>query len=185
MTSFVIGINPTAVRTSTEGPEFALGTLGTDDQMPTLQSAAIGVTGGSGGSSVPQKIYRYCKIGTGGLTGAGYIVAIDPATEEAIMPVAATGDAGTGMFKPVGVGCAAVAASGYGWVQVYGACVLEANAAAAKFTRLAVTATAGEVDDATGATLNWVEGAIFTATATGAGSFAGHVNWPYLGLKSA
>lgn len=182
---FVIGINPTSIRTATEGPEFALGTLGMEDAAPTLQSAAIGVTGGSGGSSVPAKIYRYVKFGTGGATGMGYIVAIDPSTDEAIMPVAATGDAGTGMLKPVGVAQAAADATDYGWVQVYGACVLEANAAAAKFTKINVTATAGEVDDATGATLNIVEGAVFTATATGAGSFAAHVSWPYLGAKSA
>lgn len=182
----IIGIDPTQVRTSTEGPAFKLGTLGVEVENPAVLNTAMGVTGGSGTGDESCKMYRYVKVtGTGGLTGAGYIVAIDPSTWESVMTVAATGDAGTGMFKPVGVGQAAVAEDGYGWVQVYGSCVLEAAAAAAKFTQVNVTATAGEVDDATGATLNIVVGAVFTATATGAGSFAAHVNWPYLGAKSA
>jgi hypothetical protein len=167
MSNLIMGIDPTKVRTSTEGPEFRVGTRG----------MVTNVTGGP-------KEYIYVSSAAG-ITGAGYIVAIDPVTFGSVMTVAATGDAGTGMFKPVGVGQAAVAAGGYGWVQVRGACTVRAAAAAAIYTRLAVTATAGAVDDATGATLNWVEGLVLTTAAIGAETVAGFANYPYLGIKSA
>lgn len=167
MSSFIMGIDPTKVRTSTEGREFKLG--------------ARGMTVDSTGR-VKEYIY---VVSAGGVTGAGYVAAIDPASMDAVMTVAATGDAGTGMFKRVGVAQAAIAAGGFGWLLVKGVTNIRAAAAAAVYTRLAVTATAGAVDDATGATLNWVENAFFTTAATGAGAFAGYVDYPYLGLKSA
>lgn len=180
--SFVIGINPTSVRTSAEGPEFKLGTLGWEGDAPTLLATAMGVTGGSGGAPEGCKCFMYVRADAGGFTGAGYVVLIDSSSFEGDMADTTASAPGTGAGKSVGVAAAAVAASGYGWVQVYGQCVVRTAANAAAYTILNTTATAGQLDDDATAGSEVIDGLVLgVATGGAAAVTAGFANWPVVG----
>lgn len=115
----------------------------------------------------------YVLVGTGGITGLGYAVVIDP-TNTAVMTSAAGGTMVIG--NRIGIAPAAASAGDYIWVQVYGPVdAMRAAAAAAANTQLLATATAGALDDA--GTHN-LSGIVFTTAATGAGNFAGELNYP-------
>lgn len=123
---FTIGINPTQVWTSSETPSHAVGTLAADHQG---------------------RLYRMVQADAGGVTGAGYVCLIK-ADGSADMIETTNSAPGTGVGLPVGVAMAAIAASGYGWLCVYGNAVpTRCAASAAKGTRLNTTATAGQLDD--------------------------------------
>jgi hypothetical protein len=161
---YVMGIDPTKVRTSTEGPEFRVGTLG----------AVNGTTGGP-------KVYVYVSS-VAGVTAAGYVCTI---TEAAVAEMVTTTTAAAGTLKGarVGTGTAAIAANGYGWVQIYGVCSVRCAAAAAIYTELYTTATAGALDDASTAVAK-IDGLVITAAAGGAATVAGFANWPKVGLTT-
>lgn len=123
---FTLGINPTQVWTSTETPSHAVGTLAADHQG---------------------RLYRMVQADSGGVTGAGYVCLIK-ADGTADMLDTTNSAPGAGVGLPVGVAMAAIAASGYGWLCVYGNAVpTRVNASAAKGTRLNSTATPGQIDD--------------------------------------
>lgn len=178
----VIGIDPTKVRTSTEGPEFDLGTIGWEEDAPSLQSAAIGVTGGSGGTDEGPKAYMYVKAAAAGVTGDAYVCIVNPSTKVATMVTDTLSAPGAGAGFPMGVARAAIAANGYGWVQVFGVGTIRVLTLAAVGTLLTTSATSGVLDDATTAGLEVVDGMVLTATAGGSTeNVAGFMNWPKVG----
>jgi hypothetical protein len=130
-----------------------------------------GVTGGP-------KIYKYVSS-VAGITAAGYVCTLT-AADVAEMITTTTAAGGTLDGARVGVGVAAVAANGYGWVQVHGACTVRCAAATAVYTRLHTTATAGAVDDAV--TASRINGLVVTTAAGGADTVAGYANWPWVSL---
>lgn len=179
---YVTGINPTSVKTSTEGPEFKLGTLGAVVNQNTIYTAPMGDTGSTAGSAVGPKIYMYVQADAGGITGDGYVVVVNPATFVADMIDTTNSAPGAGAGFHVGVGRAAVAASGYGWVQVYGPGVVRVAASAALGTLLNSTGTAGQIDDDATAGAEIVDGIVLTTANGGsAGTAAGVMNWPKVG----
>lgn len=158
---YVMGIDPTKVRTSTEGPEFRVGTLG----------QVTGVTGGP-------KIYMYVS---GAVAGAGYVTLIDAAFAVVAATTTSTAPA-AGQGKAVGVGVAAIASGGYGWVQVYGVCSVRGAASMAAYTALNSTAASGVVDDDAGAGAEVITGLVATTAVGGAeATTTGFANWPSVG----
>ena len=103
----IAGIKLTNVRTSTEGPEFAVGTVG---------------------STYDGKQYKYVKFNNGvgnvaSVAGnAAYYYAVSGAsageTTEVTMDVTDSGGVGAGVFQAV------IADGGYGWLQTRGVATL-------------------------------------------------------------
>lgn len=175
---YIMGIDPTQVRTSTEGPAFALGTLGCNAGVDSAQTVPTPKTGSNGGTDSGPKVWMYCQT-SGGATGDGYIHVINPATAVGVMVTSTNGGAGVGVGWPLGVPAVAIAASGYGWFQVYGRCNIRTSAAAAVGTQLNTTATPGAVDDTlTAATTSQLRGITLTTATGGAAAGAAWLNWP-------
>lgn len=143
-----IGINVTAVRTSTEGPEWSVG------QRHSIFDAGDG-----------HQEFIYVTAAEA-ITAAGYAcVFIKPSSVEMVDVTATT--AGTkGYGSRVGVAMAAIASGGYGWLQIYGKGSLRTLASAALGTRLNSTSTPGALDDDGGAGSEAIFG-IVLGTATG------------------
>lgn len=147
--SYIMGIDPTKVRTSAQGPEFKLG--------------AIGMTTDSAGL-VRHYIY---VTSTAGVTGAGYVVQVSPGGS-ATMVTSTTGAAGTGQGLLLGVGVAAISALGFGWVQIGGSCSVRAAASATARTQMASTSTAGVAGVGTSGGLVVLDGLSLNSTNGGA-----------------
>lgn len=112
----------------------------------------------------------------GAITGAGYVVVIDPAASfDAAMVTTTNGLRGL----PVGVAGVAFADNEYGWVQIKGACVVRVAASCAANVEITTTATAGELDDAAGVGTKEILGATLTTARGGtAGTAAGYLSYP-------
>ena len=158
---YVMGIDPTATSSSAQ---FSVGQLGAN-----VTSAGV-------------KIYMYVKADGTGVTGDGYVCDIDGSTFVASMSSTTTTAPGTGQGKSVGVARAALTASYYGWLQVYGAGTVRVAASAAAYTNLNSTATAGQIDDDATAGAEVIDGiALDAANGGSAGTAAGWINWPRVG----
>lgn len=161
---YIAGIIPTRVKTSSEGPEFALGTIGWNS------------------TSAGPKAYVYVQDSGSGITGDGYVACVDGSAFTAVMLTTTTSAPGAGQGKLVGVARAAIAASGYGWLQIFGPGTVYTNASCAAYTVLNATATAGEIDDDATAGAEVVDGIVLdTATGGTAAATAGFLNWPKVG----
>lgn len=166
MTSTVIGIDPTKVRTSAEGGEFKVGTLGYTEGL----------------DGVGSKVYIYVRADASGITGDGYVALVDGSTFVATMATTTSSAPGTGAGKLAGCARAAIAASGYGWLQVFGAGTVRTLASAAAYTILNTTATAGALDDDATAGSEVIDGMVLdVATGGAAASTAGFLNYPKVG----
>ena len=163
-----IGINPTSVRTSAEGPEFRLGTVMDNNDQ------------GDGGTLT----YLYVETGEA-VTGLGYLCVVDSANVAEMTDATSTAP-GAGAGMRVGAAQAAIASGGYGWLQIYGKGSIRTLASAALGTALYCTATPGAVDDAATSGLEHMAG-ISLGTATG-GSQAtnadAYFNYPYVGATA-
>jgi hypothetical protein len=120
------------------------------------------------------KVYMAVQLGTGGVTGAGYVVTIDQNFEAVMLTTAlsAVGD-------QIGVALGAGADNDYGYVQVYGPASVRSEQDALANALLAGTTDAGQVDDAP-ATGLFIEGLAFrvaTPAADGLNATA-FLNWP-------
>jgi len=159
-----IGISPAAVRTSAEGPEFRLGTVLGYDHPTNGRQEFIYVTAGEA------------------ITGAGYMCQI--ASAESCQMIDTTSSApGVGAGARVGAAMAAIAASGYGWLQIYGLATVRTLASAAVGTTLNSTATPGALDDDATGGAEVING-IFVGTATGgaeANNADCYLNYPFIG----
>jgi len=174
----IIGIDPSKVRTSAEGAEFKLGSLGYEQESAGPPTTAMGVTGGSGSQDNSCKCYMYVEAAAA-ITGDGYVVIVDGSAFTAAMVTDTLSAPGSGQGKAVGVARAAIASGGFGWVQVYGAGTVRVLANAAAYTQLTTSATAGSLDDATTAGLEVVEGiALDAANGGSTANVAAWINWP-------
>lgn len=161
---YISGIVADRVRTSAEGPEVAVGTIGWNQ------------------TSAGPKGYIYVRDSGSAITGDGYVCDIDGSAFTAVMSTTTTTAPGTGAGKPVGVARAAIAASGYGWLQIFGAGVIRTSASCAAYTIINSTATAGQLDDDATAGAEVIDGIVLdTATGGAAATTAGFINWPKVG----
>lgn len=112
----------------------------------------------------------------GAITGAGYVVIIDEAYDAA--QITTSNDA---LGDKVGVANCAFADNDYGWVQIYGPCLIRVSASCAANVPLNTTATAGQLDDdATAAALVIAGAVLTTARAASAGTAPGILTYPYV-----
>ncbi len=156
---FITGINPTQTWESTETPPFAAGTVG----------------------AVGSRVYQFVKMDSGGTTGAGYVVAIEGVSDGDMVDTTVS-TPGTSVGVRLGVAMAAIPASGYGWLCIFGDAVsIRVAASCVKGTQLNTTGTAGQLDDDATAGSEVAEGIVITTTATSAGNYAGVVTWPRIG----
>lgn len=161
---YVMGIDPTKVRTSTEGPEFGLGQIGAN------------------ATSTGTKEYIYVRDSGSGITGDGYVCDIDSSAFTAVMSTTTTTQPGTGQGKQVGVARAAIAANGYGWLQIFGSGTIRVAASCAAYTQLNSTGTAGTIDDDATASSEVITGiALDVANGGAAGTVAGVMTYPTVG----
>jgi len=119
------------------------------------------------------KCFVYVQA-NGAITGDGYVVTLDEAFQAAMLT--ASNDA---VGDKIGVVDVAFADNEFGWVQVYGPCGILTEQDAAANGRLAATATAGQVDDASTVGTLFIEG-MNLGTATGgsdAVNTTGSLNW--------
>ena len=157
----IAGINPTNVRTSAEGPEVALGTVGWIE------------------TSAGPKAYIYVRDSGSGITGDGYVCDMDGSTFYANMTTTTTTAPGTGAGKLAGVARAAIAASGYGWLQVFGPGTVRVLASCAAYTLINSTATAGALDDDATASSEVIDGiALDVANGGSTANVAAWIQWP-------
>lgn len=119
---------------------------------------------------------------SGAITGDGYVCAIDEAYQAVMVDsdVAATIAEG----QIVGVANAAFADNDYGWLQIYGTCGIRTAASALANSKLAATATAGQVDDAGAAGTNYITGMVLNTATGGAAAVnaTGVLSYPRLAL---
>lgn len=161
---FISGINPTNVRTSAEGPEFAVGSIGFNM------------------TSAGPKGYMYVQDSGSAITGDGYVALVDGSAFTAVMASTTTSAPGTGAGMLAGVARAAIAASGYGWLQIFGAGKVKVNASCAAYTQINTTATAGSLDDDASAGAEIIDGIVLDVADGGTGvATAGWMNWPKVG----
>lgn len=107
------------------------------------------------------------------------VVTFDETYTTTVAPLSTSNDARGDL---VGVAPVAIASGSYGWLQIYGPCVMNVLASCAANVRINTTATAGSLDDDGTAGSMQVEG-IFLTTARGGsnGSAAGILNRPIIG----
>jgi len=167
-----IGFDPTAVRTSAEGPEFRVGTR-MRWQDNDFANDGANVQG--------DKEFLYVQAGEA-ITGLGYLCVVDSDCVAEMADTTSTAP-GAGAGARCGAAQAAMASGGYGWLQIYGRGSLRTLASAALGTELTSSATPGAVDDATTSGLEVISG-LTLGTATG-GSEAtnddAYFNYPYVG----
>lgn len=160
---YITGIDPTATRTAGEGPAFTVGSVGWNM------------------TSAGPKGYIYVKA-SGAITGDAYVCLVDGSDFTAAQCTDTLSAPGAGQGKLVGVARAAIADTGYGWLQVFGAGTVKVLASCAAYTQLTTSATAGALDDATTAGLEVVDGIVLDVADGGSGgNVAGWMNWPKVG----
>lgn len=161
---YIFGIDPTKVRTSSEGPEFDPGQIGFNT------------------TSDGSKGYIYVQDSGSGITGDGYVALVDGSDFTAVMATVTTSAPGTGAGKMAGVARAAIAASGFGWLQIFGVGKVQVSASCAAYTLINTTATPGQLDDDATASSEVVDGIVLdVANGVSAGAVAGFLNWPKVG----
>lgn len=178
---YVMGIDPTLVRTSTEGGAFILGTLGANAGQSTMYTAPMGTTGSTAGANSGPKVWVYVTS-VAGVT-AGNVVLIDGTTSAAVAASATTGASGTGLGKQVGVAAATIPANGFGWVQVYGKATFLVVASTATNAAVSLGGTAGAFDDLV------IDGSIAVSgvqiSAVNSTTGTGFLNWPVTNVDVA
>ncbi len=119
------GIDTTKVRTSTEGSEFKLGTVGTPYE--------------------DNRMYLYVEASEA--IAVGNVVVVHEDYKATNVDLAATAP-GAGAGLPIGLAVVAIASGGFGWVQCNGPGDVKAKAStgSSAHTRLNSIATAGQVD---------------------------------------
>jgi hypothetical protein len=114
----------------------------------------------------------------GAITGAGYVVVIDPVNTTNPYDAAMITNTNGLRGLPVGVAGVAFADNDYGWVQIKGTCQIRTGVAVAN-VEMATTTTAGELDDAAGTGTKEILGLVLTTARTGsAGNTTGYISYP-------
>lgn len=107
-----------------------------------LAASGVGFKVGSRYVAPDGKEYVFVLAGSGGITGAGYVVTIDE--DYGALMVSTSNDA---HGDRIGVALGAVAASSYCWVQTRGVATIQVATSCAANARLNTTGTAGQLDD--------------------------------------
>lgn len=142
-----------------------------------MLASGKGFTLGQRAVSYDGKVYVFVQLGTGGVTGDGYVCSIGEDHQAIMVDTDVAGSILEG--DRVGVAEGAGADDDYGWLQVWGPCGIRSEQDALANKKLGPTADAGQVDDAA-ATGIFINGMHF-GTATGgadAVNSTGFLNYP-------
>jgi hypothetical protein len=152
-----IGIDNGEVLTSSDVPEFEIGTR----------------------VHHSNKEYIYVEADEALAAGDACIVMEDYGASQLESTISA---AGTGQGMPVGLCVAAIASGGFGWLQIYGVGDVNLNvgSSCAVHTQLTSSSSAGRVDDATTSGLEVVDGLVTTG-AESSNAAACWLNYPTVG----
>ena len=137
---------------------------------------------GNRATSHDGKVYVFVKLGTGGVTGDGYVCSFGNDYTALMVDTDTAGSILEGDW--VGVAEGAGAADDYGWLQIWGPCGVRTEQDALANKKLGPTADAGQLDDAA-ATGIFING-IHLGTATGAAdavNSTGFLNYPTLEVQ--
>lgn len=139
----------------------------TGDQPPFQLGAQSQGTDGSA--------WIYVQLGTGGITGTGYVCVYDE-DFQAVMLSTSNDVTGDKLGVP---GCGVAIEDDYCWLQVYGSCAeIQVAASTAANVALAATATGGQLDDGV-TTGPYAQGIVLTTARTSSdGTAPGVLNWP-------
>ena len=133
-------------------------------------------------SSAGVKGYVYVQAGAGGFTGDGYVCDVDGSSYSAVMCTTTTAAPGTGSGKLVGIARVAVAASSFGWLQIFGPGLVRTSASCAAYTIINTTATAGQLNSDATVGARIIDGIVLDVATGGAAAItAGFINWPRVG----
>lgn len=161
MASPMIGIDPTKTRTSSEGAEFLLGSVG---QVQTSSG-----------------LKEYVYVSSAALQVVGNVCQVTGAFA-AVAATLTTSAPGNSSGYQVAVAVSAIPAGGFGWMQVYGVGAVSVLASAVLNTQLNTTATGGALDDDATASSEVVDGIRLTATNGGSPAVvAAFLNRPQVG----
>ncbi len=160
----IIGIDPTRV---TPSPEFALGVRGAVEDQTT-------------GSGIKEYIYVSFVASTARAIGDAVLISSAGAAVGATSTNAAAGQAAGRKVGVVVATVASVAATQYGWVQVYGVGAVAALTLCVQNTPLYTTGTAGALDDTATVLVN---GIVLNSTNAAGGTVVTPcmLNYPFLG----
>ena len=125
------------------------------------------------------KVYVYVQLGTGGVTGDGYVCTINESFEAVMLTTSNDADGDV-----IGVAEGAGVEDDFGWLQVYGPAGVRSEQDALANAFLGATSDAGQVDDAA-ATGLYIDGIVFR-TATGdadAVNTTAFLNWPRIATR--
>lgn len=115
----------------------------------------------------------------GAITGAGFVVVIDPANATDPYDAAMVTNTNGLRGLPVGVAPVAFADNAFGWVQIRGTAQIRVAASCAANVEITTTTTAGELDDAAGVGTKELLGIVLTtARAASAGNAPGYLSNP-------
>ena len=128
------------------------------------------------------KVYEFVQLGTGGVTGDGYVCSIGEDGQAVMVDT----DTASTMLEGDRIGVAEGAGSDndYGWLQVYGPCGIRSEQDALANKKLAPTADAGQVDDAPAVGL-FINGMHFGTATAGADAVntTGFLNYPTVEIQ--
>lgn len=123
------------------------------------------------------KVYMFVQLGTGGVTGDGYVCSIGNDYQAIMVDTDTAGSILEGDW--VGVAEGAGVDNDYGWLQVYGPCGIRSEQDALANKKLGPTADAGQIDDAaaTGIFINGMHFGTATTSSDGVNT-TGFLNYP-------
>lgn len=125
------------------------------------------------------KAYVCVKLGSGGVTGDGYVCTIDESFGAVMLTTSNDADG-----DQLGVAEAAGAENDYGWLQIYGPAGVMSEQDALANSFLGATTDAGQVDDAA-ATGLYIDGIVFRTATGGADAVntTAFLRWPQVATR--
>lgn len=151
----------------------------TEDEMT---ASGKGFALGNRVTTYDGKVYVFVQLGTGGVTGDGYVCSFGNDYQALMVDTDTAGSILEGDW--IGVAEGAGVEDDYGWLQIYGACGIRTEQDALANKKLGPTADAGQLDDAAAVGI-FING-IHLGTATGgadAVNTTGFLNYPTLEVQ--
>jgi hypothetical protein len=150
--------------------------------LDEMKASGKGFKLGDRATSYDGKVYVFVKLGTGGVTGDGYVCSFGNDYTAIMTDTDVAGSILEGDW--IGVAEGAGEAGDYGWLQIWGPCGIRSEQDALANKKLGPTAEAGQVDDAAAVGI-FINGMHF-GTATGnadAVNTTGFLNYPTLEIQ--
>lgn len=171
MSGYILGIQPNNVYSASD---YANGI-----------APRTGTRGSTVDSNGYERGYVMCLVAASQNLTDGSLVTIDPSTFTAT--IVAAGPPAAKTASPLGVATCSVTASAstYIWIQVFGMTSVLSTASTLPNIALTMSATAGQVDDATSSTSAFISGLTLNVTTGATGLTSAFLNYPRFAYPSA